>query len=87
MPKLEQEDIISVVEGIASTERLRQRYKTNIEENLAIIIADDWLEDKESPIAPGGNGYAVIVTQDLLNDTKIVLMQLDENGNYIQLEE
>lgn len=31
-----------------------------------------------------GTGYAIIGTQDFLNDTKIMLMQLDENGNYIQ---
>ena len=52
LKKLDQEDIIDVVKGITNTERLRQRYKITVENGLPIIIADDLLEDKESPIAP-----------------------------------
>jgi hypothetical protein len=52
LKKLEKEDIISVVNGVNSTENLRQRYKVTVEPELAKVIADDLLEDKDSPIAP-----------------------------------
>jgi hypothetical protein len=52
LKKLEREDIIEVVQGIASTNRLFEKYKTSIDENLPAVIADNLLEDKDSPIAP-----------------------------------
>ena len=52
LKKLEKEDIVSVVNGVSSTEDLRQRYQITVEPELAQIIADDLLEDKDSPIAP-----------------------------------
>ena len=52
LKKLERDDIIEIVTGVSSTDRLEERYKTRIDENLAAIIADNMLEDKDSPIAP-----------------------------------
>ncbi len=52
LKKLERDDIIEVVKGIASTTRLFEKYKTSIDDNLPAVIADNLLEDKDSPIAP-----------------------------------
>ena len=52
LTKLNRENIIEVVRGVTSTERLRQRYQLHVEDQLPEMIADDLLEDKESPIAP-----------------------------------
>ncbi|MGB0862583.1 MAG: hypothetical protein ACPGXZ_06670 [Saprospiraceae bacterium] len=52
LKKLGKSDIESVVNGINSTDRLRHRYHINVEPELPIVIADDLLEDKDSPIAP-----------------------------------
>jgi hypothetical protein len=52
LKKLEKQDIESVVNGLNSSDRLRQRYHINVEPELPAVIADDLLEDKDSPIAP-----------------------------------
>lgn len=52
LKKLSKADIEEVVAGIASSERLRRRYLLSVEPDLPAIIADDLLEDKNSPIAP-----------------------------------
>lgn len=49
---LEQKDIIEVIEGLGKTERLRRKYQLKVEPALGAIIADDLLEDRDSPIAP-----------------------------------
>ena len=49
---LKQKDITEVVTGLSKTVRTRQQYHLEVESDLPIIIADDLLEDKESPIAP-----------------------------------
>lgn len=50
--KLEKRDIIEIVNGLTSTESLKNRYQLEIEADLPEIIADDLLEDRDSPIAP-----------------------------------
>ena len=52
LKKLEKRDIEAVVNGLNSSGRLRQRYQINVEPELPAVIADDLLEDKDSPIAP-----------------------------------
>ncbi len=52
LKRLETEDIEEVVRGVESTERLSNRYKIMVEPDLPNIIADDLMEDKDSPIAP-----------------------------------
>jgi len=52
LKKLDRDDIIEIVNGVSSSERLQERYKTEIDPNLPVIIADNLLEDKDSPIAP-----------------------------------
>ena len=52
LKRLDKEDIEDVVWGVESTERLKNRYKITVEPDLPDIIADDLMEDKDSPIAP-----------------------------------
>ncbi|TAH19647.1 MAG: hypothetical protein EAZ08_08075 [Cytophagales bacterium] len=52
LKSISQKDIIEIVKGLTLTEKLRRTYRLNVEETLPAIIADDLLEDKESPIAP-----------------------------------
>jgi hypothetical protein len=49
---LSRKDIAEVIIGLTRTERLQRRYRLDVEETLPIVIADDLLEDKDSPIAP-----------------------------------
>ena len=49
---LDREGIIEVVRGLTLNDRLKRKYKLTVEESLPEIIADDLLEDKDSPIAP-----------------------------------
>jgi WD40 repeat protein len=49
---LDKKDIADVVTGLTRTEKLRKKYRLEIQENLPAIIADDLLEDKDSSIAP-----------------------------------
>lgn len=49
---LNRRDIIEVVEGLTQTQKLRDFYQLNVDSNLGTIIADDLLEDKDSPISP-----------------------------------
>lgn len=49
---LERRDIIEVITGLSLTPRVRNQYRLNIDPELPVIIADDLLEDKDSPIAP-----------------------------------
>ncbi|MGB0523527.1 MAG: CHAT domain-containing protein [Flammeovirgaceae bacterium] len=49
---LARQDIVEVVTGLTRTIKLQRRYRLTVEDELPIIIADDLLEDKESPIAP-----------------------------------
>ena len=45
-------DIIDVVSGLTSSERLRRSYQVEVEELLPSIIADDLSSDQQSAIAP-----------------------------------
>jgi WD40 repeat protein len=49
---LGREDIMDVVTGLTYTDNLRDKYNIEVEEKLPIIIADDLLEDKNTPVAP-----------------------------------
>jgi len=52
MEPLRREDIMDVVTGLTCTKRLRDKYNIEVEEKLPVIIADDLLEDKNTPVAP-----------------------------------
>jgi hypothetical protein len=52
LKKLGKSDIEAIVNGINSTDRLKHRYNIKVEAELPVVIADDLLEDKDSPIAP-----------------------------------
>ena len=49
---LDREAVLEAINGLTLTDRLRQFYGLTIEPGLASIIADDLLEDRDSPIAP-----------------------------------
>jgi WD40 repeat protein len=49
---LNRQDIIEVVTGLTRTQRLKDRYNLNVEDQLPVIIADDLLADRASPVAP-----------------------------------
>ncbi|MEM7530953.1 MAG: CHAT domain-containing protein [Chloroflexota bacterium] len=52
LSRLHREGIIDAVEGVAHSERLQTHYGLSIELALAEVIADDLLEDPDSPVAP-----------------------------------
>jgi WD40 repeat protein len=67
--------IMEVVTGLTRTDELSRRYRNiEVEENLPVIIADDLLEDKNSPIAP--------VLQIIL--TKMWYTALEGNSHNVQ---
>jgi WD40 repeat protein/GTPase SAR1 family protein len=49
---LERQEIIEVVTGLNRSQRMRDKYNLEVEDQLPVIIADDLLEDRESPVAP-----------------------------------
>lgn len=49
---LKRNDILAAVTGLTKTPRTREHYGLHIEEGLPEMIADDLLEDQDSPIAP-----------------------------------
>lgn|GEM_PF-3361445 len=52
LEKLKREDVMEAVIGLTRTKRTRDKYNLSAEEGLAVLIADDLLEDPDSPIAP-----------------------------------
>jgi len=52
LKSISQKDIVEIVKGLTLTEKVRRTYRLTAEETLPSVIADDLLEDKESPIAP-----------------------------------
>ncbi|MBI3373153.1 MAG: trypsin-like peptidase domain-containing protein [Betaproteobacteria bacterium] len=52
LERLGREGIIEAVNGLAVTRRLRNQYGLSVEAGLAARIADDLLEDRDSPVAP-----------------------------------
>jgi len=52
LERLDRDGIIEAITGPARVARLQQHYGLRITDGLAEIIADDLLEDRDSPIAP-----------------------------------
>ena len=52
LERLDRIGLLEVIYGPSENERLKQQYRLTMEEGLAEIIADDLLEDRESPLAP-----------------------------------
>lgn len=52
LKRLDREGIIEAIEGVNQHKYTRERYQLQIQAELPVIIADDLLEDQESPIAP-----------------------------------
>jgi hypothetical protein len=49
---LSRKDILDIFKGLTETPALKKRYNLQVDKNLPVIIADDLLEDKDSPVAP-----------------------------------
>ena len=49
---LSRKDILDIFRGLTRTPVLKSRYNLSVEDELPVIIADDLLEDKDSPVAP-----------------------------------
>lgn len=52
MEPLGRENIIEVITGLNSSEKLQNKYHLEVEEQLPVIIADDLLADPTTPVAP-----------------------------------
>jgi hypothetical protein len=52
LESLRRKDILDILQGLTRTPALKARYNLSVEETLPEIIADDLLEDKDSPVAP-----------------------------------
>jgi WD40 repeat protein len=52
LDNLKRNDILAAVTGLTRSPRTRDRYGLQIEDGLPDVIADDLLEDRDSPIAP-----------------------------------
>ncbi|MCL4708150.1 AAA family ATPase [bacterium] len=49
---LTRKDILDIFRGVTQTPALQKRYHLTVDEELPVMIADDLLEDKDSPVAP-----------------------------------
>jgi len=49
---LKRKDILDIFRGLTQTHALRVRYNLSVEEELPVIVADDLLESRDSPVAP-----------------------------------
>ncbi|MEM7370853.1 MAG: AAA family ATPase [Bacteroidota bacterium] len=52
LKRLDRAGIIEAIQGVNQHDITRRKYQLQIEDNLPEIIADDLMEDSESPIAP-----------------------------------
>ncbi len=52
LEKLDRRDILEVINGLTSTQTLRNKYNLQIEPELPVVVADDLLVDRDSPVAP-----------------------------------
>jgi len=52
LESLRRKDILDIFHGLTRTPALKARYNLSVEETLPEIIADDLVEDKDSPVAP-----------------------------------
>ncbi len=52
LERLDRTGILEIIGGLSSSQQLRNKYRLEIENGLPVLIADDLLEDRNSPIAP-----------------------------------
>ncbi|MFN8444205.1 MAG: AAA family ATPase [Caldilineaceae bacterium] len=52
LDRMDRNGIIESVLGPSRSSRLQQRYGLQVDEDVPIVIADDLLEDRDSPVAP-----------------------------------
>ena len=52
LEQLARKDILDIFRGLTRTPELQQRYNLSVEDELPVMVADDLLEDKDSPVAP-----------------------------------
>jgi len=52
LERLDRKGVLEIAGGLASNQQLQNKYRLEIEKGLPALIADDLLEDRNSPIAP-----------------------------------
>lgn len=52
LDKIKKDEILEIVNGLTSSQRLLDKYQLEVEEGLDVEIADDLVVDPDSPIAP-----------------------------------
>jgi len=52
LESLRKKDILDIFHGLTRTPALKARYNLTVEDELPVMLADDLLEDKDSPVAP-----------------------------------
>ena len=52
LESLRRKDILDIFRGLTRTPSLKTHYNLSVEEDLPVMVADDLLEDKDSPVAP-----------------------------------
>ena len=77
LEKLDRRDILEVINGLTSTQTLRNKYNLQIGPELPVVMADDLLVDRDSPVAP--------VLQIVLS--KMWQMQAGQSNPVFRLEE
>ena len=49
---LSRKDIVDIFKGLSETPSLKSQYNLTVDQDLPVIVADDLLEDRNSPVAP-----------------------------------
>ncbi|MCO6475016.1 MAG: hypothetical protein J5I94_00275, partial [Phaeodactylibacter sp.] len=52
LERLDRTGILEIIGGLAANQQLKNKYRLEIEKGLPVLVADDLLEDRNSPIAP-----------------------------------
>jgi hypothetical protein len=52
LKQLTKKDIMEVITGLTRSDRVKNQYRLSVDSELPSVIADDLLEDRDSPIAP-----------------------------------
>lgn len=82
LERLDKSEIIEIVNGLASEERLRRKYRTETELGLGEKIANDLLSDSNSTVAP----VLQIILTKLWNAQKVEQERKFTSDDYLELK-
>ncbi len=83
LSRLRRAGIVEIVKGLTTTERLRNKYNLKIETGLPIMIANDLMADKNSPVAP----ILQIILTKLWQQTRSLHQPTFKIEDYLTLKE